>query len=123
MAASRAYLVGVLCVAWLTTPATAETENTLAEQQQELVAMLQQILVQQLGLACKLEAVDSPTAFVVQIHCPATATTRLLGQSGVLLRSLKILFNDLYLDLQQQLNPDFVWQEAKKMHLRFVNKD
>lgn len=119
---SRHLLAAALLTGSAVTSASAA--GALTPQQQALVATLQQILTQHLGLdRCALATVDSDTAFVVQIYCPKADTPRLLGQSGMFLRSLKILFNDLYLDWQQrQLGSGFVWEKAKKMHLRFIEK-
>ncbi len=120
----RHLLAAALLVGFETAPVFA-ADNTLAQQQKSLVATLQQILTQHLGIdRCSLEEVDSRTSFVVQIYCPEADTARLLGQSGMLLRSLKILFNDLYLDWQQrQLGSGFAWEKAKRMHLLFIEKE
>ena len=118
----RRYLLAAALLIWFgATPVSAAD----TEPQKALVTTLQQIITQHLGIdGCTLAEVDSETSFVVQIFCPAADMPRLLGQSGMFLRSLKILFNDLYLDLQQrQLGSGFVWEKAKKMHLRFVEKD
>ena len=119
---SRHLLAAALLMGFAVTSVSAA--DAPAPQQKALVATLQQILTQHLSLDhCTLETVDSETAFVVQIYCPKADTPRLLGQSGMFLRSLKILFNDLYLDWQQrQLGSGFVWKKAKKMHLRFIEK-
>ncbi len=112
----------VLLVGLAVTPSLTATPR---QQQEELVVTLQRILNRHLRLdGCTLAPVDSETAFVVQIFCSKTDTPRLLGQSGMFLRSLKILFNDLYLDWQQrQLGSGFTWDKAKKMHLRFIEKE
>ena len=119
----RHLLAAALLVGFEAAPVSAA--DTQAQQQKALVATLQQILTQHLGIdSCTLEEVDSETSFVVQIFCPKTDTPRLLGQSGMFQRSLKILFNDLYLDWQQrQLGGGFAWEKAKKMHLRFIEKE
>ena len=116
-------LAAALLVGFAATPVSAA--DAMAQQHVALVATLQQILTQHLGLdSCTLDTVDSETSFVVQIFCHKTDTPRLLGQSGMFLRSLKILFNDLYLDWQQrQLGGGFAWEQAKKMHLRFIEKE
>lgn len=115
----------LITLALLTSPLTATaTSNALAQQQKALLVTLQQIITSHLGLTgCELSAVDSDTAFVVQVYCPPAATPRLLGQSGAFMRSLKIIFNDLYLDWQQQHDSQFKWEKAKKMHLRFIKKE
>ena len=117
----RYLLVAALLAGLATVPVSAAE----TQQHKALVATLQQIVTQHLGLdRCTLAETDSETAFVVQIFCPAADTPRLLGQSGMFLRSLKIIFNDLYLDWQQrQLGNGFAWDKAKKMHLRFVEQE
>lgn len=117
----KTYLITLALLSPLTATATS---NALAQQQKALVATLEQIISNHLGItACDLSTVDSDTAFVVQIYCPKAATPRLLGQSGAFMRSVKILFNDLYLDWQQQHDKQFNWEKAKKMHLRFIEKE
>ena len=109
---------------WVSPLSATATSNDLAQQQKALVATLEKIITDHLGIsACDLSTVDSDSAFVVQIYCPKAATSRLLGQSGAFMRSVKILFNDLYLDWQQQHDKQFNWEKAKKMHLRFIEKE
>lgn len=118
----------VLLLVFAFSSGAAAKTATLEQQQKELVAMLQQIITQHLGLdGCELAEVDSASSLVVQIYCPGKHTETLLGQSGMLLRSLKILFNDLYLGMQQreveQSGRTFAWKDAKKMHLRFLERE
>ena len=75
---------------WFSPLTAAATSNDLAQQQEALVATLEQIISNHLGIsACEFSPADSDTAFVVQIYCPKAATSRLLGQSGAFMRSLK----------------------------------
>lgn len=116
--------VGLVLVL-LTGNAYASAELELREKQKELVAMLEQILNRHLGMTgYELKEVDSDTSFVVQVFYPGAHTPRLLGQAGVFLRSLKILFNEMYLYAQETIaaknKQKFALQNAKKMHLRFI---
>ena len=100
--------------------------SQVADKQQELVSMLEQIVKRHLGIAgYEIRTVDSEQAIIVQIFYPGVYSKRILGQSGIFLRSLKILFNDLYLYAQEIELGDkaFKLEKAKKMHLRFIAKD
>lgn len=118
---ARYLLAAALFIGFDVTPVSAAD----MESREALVTTLQQILTEHLGIdSCTLDEVNSETSFVVQIFCPEADMARLLGQSGMFQRSLKILFNDLYLDWQQrQLGSGFTWEKAKRMHLRFIEKE
>lgn len=98
--------------------------SQVVDKQRELVSMLEQIVNRHLGVSgYEIRTVDSDQAVIVQVFYPEVYTERILGQSGIFLRSLKILFNDMYLQAQKLDNKDFTLEKAKKMHLRFVAKN
>ena len=98
--------------------------SQVIDKKQELVSMLEQIISRHLGIAgYEIRTVDSDTATIVQVVYPEVYSERILGQSGIFLRSLKILFNDLYLHAQKLGNKEFKLATAKKMHLRFIAKN
>lgn len=98
--------------------------SQVADKQQELLSMLEQIISRHLGIAgYEIRSVDSDKATIVQVFYPQAYSDRILGQSGIFVRSLKILFNDLYLQAQKLDNKDFKLVTAKKMHLRFIAKN
>lgn len=99
--------------------------SQVADKQRELVSMLEQIVNRHLGITGhEIRIVDSDQAVIVQIFYPEAYSKRIVGQSGIFLRSLKILFNDMYLYAQElELGTKaFKLENAKKMHLRFIAK-
>lgn len=93
--------------------------------QQELRSMLKTILVDHFGIAdVEMHVVDSATTFAIQVYYPAEHSNKIVGQAGGVVRSIKILFNEMYLALQQRMaaaNKDtFDLEQAKKLYIKFI---
>ena len=97
----------------------------LQEKQRELGILLKQIIIEQLGVSgVEVSQVDSETSYILQVYYPREQTQKLSGQAGEVLRSLKILFNEMYLASQSRLaaqqKTSFTVEKAKRLYLKFI---
>ena len=87
--------------------------------------MLETMLVEHFSIAgVEMHVVDSDTTFAIQVYYPAEHSSKIVGQAGGVVRSIKILFNEMYIALQQRIaeaNKDkFDLEQAKKLYIKFI---
>ncbi|MDE3268874.1 MAG: hypothetical protein OYH77_01155 [Pseudomonadota bacterium] len=119
----RSVLALVVCLS-MSSHSKASTIN-LQLKQQELRTMLKTILVDNFGIdGVEMHVVDSDTTFAIQVYYPDEHSNKIVGQAGGVVRSIKILFNEMYLALQQrkaEANKEkFDLEEAKKLYIKFI---